>query len=129
MVKAISSFSGLSVDDIDLAHKFYVDILGLNLVDDSMGLILELPGGGRLFIYQKDDHQPATFTVLNLVVEDINASVDELEQENGVEFERYDNLPAPQDERRILRGKADDMGPDIAWLKDPAGNIIAILEE
>ena len=129
MVKAISSFSGLSVDDIDLANKFYVDILGLNLVDDSMGLILELPGGGRLFIYQKDDHQPATFTVLNLVVEDINASVDELEQENGVEFERYDNLPAPQDERGILRGKADDMGPDIAWLKDPAGNIIAILEE
>jgi predicted enzyme related to lactoylglutathione lyase len=128
MLAALSAFSGLSVDNIEKAKEFYVDTLALKLRDDTMGLQLELPGGGQLFIYQKDDHTPATFTVLNFVVEDINATVDHL-VEHGINFERYDNMPGSQDEKGILRGKAAQQGPDIAWFKDPAGNILAILEE
>lgn len=127
MLTALSAFSGLSVDDIEKAKEFYVDTLGLKLNDDSMGLQLELPGGGQLFIYQKDNHVPASFTVLNFVVEDIDATVDHL-VEHGINFERYETLPANQDEKGILRGKSEQQGPDIAWFKDPAGNILAVLE-
>jgi len=128
MLTALSAFSGLSVDDIKKAKEFYVDTLALKLNDDSMGLQLELPGGGQLFIYQKDNHVPATFTVLNFVVENIGATVDHL-VDHGINFERNDNMPASQDERGILRGKVAQQGPDIAWFKDPAGNILAVLEE
>lgn len=128
MLTALSAFSGLSVDDIKKAKEFYVDTLALKLNDDSMGLRLELPGGGQLFIYQKDNHVPATFTILNFVVENIDATVDHL-VDHGINFERYDNMPASQDERGILRGKVAQQGPDIAWFKDPAGNILAVLEE
>jgi len=129
MVHARTSFSGLSVDDLHAARDFYVTTLGLKLLDDSMGLSLELPGGGQLFIYEKVDHEPASFTVLNLVVENINDAIDELVRDHSVKFERYDNLPAEQDARGVLRGKAGGMGPDIAWFTDPAGNIIALVEE
>lgn len=128
MLTALSAFSGLSVDDIEKAKEFYVNTLALKLRDDTMGLQLELPGGGQLFIYQKANHTPATFTVLNFVVEDIDATVDHLVG-HGISFERYEGMPGTQDEKGILRGKAVQQGPDIAWFKDPAGNILAVLED
>jgi catechol 2,3-dioxygenase-like lactoylglutathione lyase family enzyme len=127
-MKFVHSVSGMSVTDLGEAKTFYQDTLGLTLKDETMGLDFELPGGGQLFIYDKPDHEPATYTVLNLVTGDINAAVDELVGK-GVAFEHYDNMPGEQDERGILRGKAANMGPDIAWFKDPAGNILAILEQ
>lgn len=129
MLKAVGTFSGISVDNIAKAREFYVDTLGLTLTDDSMGLNLELPGGAKLFVYEKPDHQPASFTVLNFVVDDINETIDHLVNDHGIAFETYDTLPARQDERGILRGKAAGMGPDIAWFKDPAGNTLAILSD
>jgi catechol 2,3-dioxygenase-like lactoylglutathione lyase family enzyme len=129
MITAKASFSGVSVDDIEKARAFYVETLELKLLDDSMGLTLELPGGAQLFIYEKPDHQPASYTFLNFVVENINGSIDHLSGHHGIQFERYDSLPAPQDERGVLRGKAAGMGPDIAWFKDPAGNVIGLIEE
>lgn len=128
MITALSSFSGISVSSITEARSFYVDTLELALNDDSMGLMLELPGGGQLFVYEKPNHVPANFTVLNFVVEDINSTIDHLSGHHGLTFERYDNLPADQDERGVLRGKAAGQGPDIAWFKDPAGNILSVIE-
>jgi predicted enzyme related to lactoylglutathione lyase len=128
MFEARAAFSGLSVNDIARAKEFYTEVLGFMLESEEMGLRLALPGGGTLFIYQKDDHTPATFTVLNIVVSDIDAAVEELAG-RGVSFERYDDLPAPQDEKQILRGRsAPGQGPDIAWFKDPAGNILSVLQ-
>ena len=124
----LSSFSGISVDNIEKAKDFYVNFLHLEDIDETMGLSLNLPGGGRLFVYEKPGHVPATFTVLNFVVEDIDAVIDEY-VEKGLTFERYEDLPAEQDERGVLRGKAAGQGPDIAWFKDPAGNILALIEE
>lgn len=128
MINAVSAFSGISVDSIAKAKEFYVDTLDLKLVDDTMGLQLELPGGSTLFIYEKLDHQPATFTVLNFVVKDIDEVVDHLANDHGVTFEKYDNMPW-QDEKGIGRGKSANMGPDIAWFKDPAGNTLAVVSE
>jgi catechol 2,3-dioxygenase-like lactoylglutathione lyase family enzyme len=127
MLKAQAAFSGLSSDDLAKAKRFYTDVLGLELADDKMGLTFRLPGGGSLFIYDKPDHQPATYTAMNFVVQDIDIAIDELTA-NGVTFERYDAMPAPQDEKGVLRGLAAGMGPDIAWFKDPAGNILALLQ-
>lgn len=122
------TFSSFSVDNVEAAKKFYGETLGIPTSDEMMGLKLELGGGGKVHIYQKDDHQPAGFTVLNFVVENIDAAIDSLKNA-GITMEHYDNMPAPQDEKGILRGLAVDMGPDIAWFKDPAGNIIAVLQE
>lgn len=127
MVRITSAFSGFSVDSLRAAREFYENTLGLDVTDNGMGLQLKL-NGAVVFIYEKSDHQPASFTVLNFQVEDIDAAVDEL-KEKGVSFERYDNLPAAQDERGILRGRATNDGPDIAWFKDPAGNILSVLQE
>jgi catechol 2,3-dioxygenase-like lactoylglutathione lyase family enzyme len=129
MLTAVSSFSGISVSSLPEARTFYVDTLALPLKDDSMGLLLELPGSGQLFIYEKSNHVPAEFTVLNFVVENINDTIDHLVNDHGIRFERYENLPAPQDERGVLRGKAANEGPDIAWFKDPAGNVLALIED
>jgi catechol 2,3-dioxygenase-like lactoylglutathione lyase family enzyme len=126
-MKYVVAFSGFSVSNTAKTLEFYNQTLGLEAKEDPMGIELTLPDNGHVFMYQKDDHQPATYTVLNLVVEDINTAVDELAAK-GVVFERYDNMPGAQDERGILRGKAANMGPDIAWFKDPAGNILAALE-
>jgi catechol 2,3-dioxygenase-like lactoylglutathione lyase family enzyme len=120
-------FSGFSVDDEAKAKDFYADILGLELSSQEMGLTFKLPNGGEVFIYGKNDHQPATFTILNFVVSNIDEAVDDLESK-GVVFERYDNMPAPQDEKGVLRGLAANQGPDIAWFKDPAGNILSVLQ-
>ena len=127
MLQAKAAFSGFSVDDLAKAKEFYTRTLGLELADDKMGLQLKFPGGGQVFVYDKPDHQPASFTILNFVVDDIDAAVDELIS-SGVTMERYDNMPAPQDEKGILRGRGANQGPDIAWFKDPAGNILAILQ-
>jgi len=128
MLKAQAAFSGISVDDISKAKEFYTQVLGLTLSDETMGLQLGLPGGGTLFIYEKDGHQPATFTVLNFVVENIDEAVGELVK-NGVAFEHYDNMPNQQDEKGIARGLGANQGPDIAWFKDPAGNILSVLQD
>lgn len=124
----LHAFSGVSVSNSGETKSFYESTLGLTIEKTEMGLQLQLPGGGHVFMYEKFDHEPASFTVLNFVVESIDTAVDELAAK-GVVFERYDDLPAPQDDKGILRGKSADMGPDIAWLKDPSGNILAVLEE
>lgn len=129
MKHAVAAFSGISTNDMSAAREFYGGKLGLKLLSDAMGLEFELPGGSRLFIYEKPDHQPASFTVLNFVVTDIDATVDELTSA-GITFETYDlGNGATQDEKGILRGLAANMGPDIAWFKDPAGNVLAVLQD
>jgi catechol 2,3-dioxygenase-like lactoylglutathione lyase family enzyme len=125
MFKAKAVFGGFSVDDLAAAKQFYTEKLGLKLASEEMGLELELPGGGPVFVYDKPNHEPATFTILNFVVDDIDAAVDELSK-RGIEFEHYENMH--QDEKGIARGRAQNMGPDIAWFKDPAGNILAVLQ-
>lgn len=127
MFKAQAAFAGISVNDLATAKEFYIKTLGLELQDDKMGLNLKLPGGGGLFIYDKPDHQPAAYTCLNFVVVNIDEAVESLSAA-GVKFEHYDNLPAKPDEKGILRGLAANQGPDIAWFKDPAGNIISVLQ-
>ncbi|HVA10666.1 MAG TPA: VOC family protein [Candidatus Dormibacteraeota bacterium] len=127
MFTALAGFSGLSVNDLGKAKQFYTETLGLKLDDEKMGLQLQLPGGGKLFIYPKDDHQPASYTALNFVVENIDEAVDELVS-SGVSFEHYDNMSGKQDEKGVMRGIQANQGPDIAWFKDPAGNIISILQ-
>ena len=128
MIDIPAAFSGVSVDDAAKAKEFYANTLGLKLKDEDMGLDFELPGGGSLFIYEKSDHRPASYTYLNLVVADIDNTVNALNTA-GVKFEIYDNMPAKQDEKGILRGLAAKQGPDIAWFKDPAGNILAVLQD
>jgi len=128
MFEAKAAFGGVSVDDLSKAKQFYTQTLGLELEDETMGLQLKLPGGGSLFIYDKADHVPATFTFLNFVVENIDEEVDALSK-SGVTFEQYDNIPGGQDEKGIARGLDANHGPDIAWFKDPAGNILAVLQD
>ncbi len=128
MLKDSHAFSGFSVDYLTKAKEFYGEVLGLNFEEDQMGLTLKIAGGNDVFVYPKNDHRPATYTVLNFVVDDIDKTVDGLVK-NGVVFERYDNMPASQDERGILRGRAANQGPDIAWFKDPAGNILSVLQK
>lgn len=129
MINALAAFSGISVDNIEKAKEFYVDTLKLTLTDDTMGLQLKLPGGGQLFIYEKPGHEPASFTVLNFVVANIDETVDHLHKDHGIAFEHYPDMPAPQDDRGILRGKEVNQGPNIAWFKDPAGNILSVIED
>ena len=116
------AFSGFSVNDLAPARQFYADRLGLQVEKDGVGLKLHLPGGFAVFVYPKHDHQPATFTILNFVVDDIDAAVQDLTG-RGVQFERYSAIPT--DEKGIMRGN----GPAIAWFKDPAGNVLAVLQE
>ncbi len=125
MFKPKTAFSGFSVNDLAKAKAFYTQTLGLQVVEEGVGLRLHLPGGGTAFAYPKDDHQPATFTLLDFVVDDIDEAVDELKS-RGVSFERYAGMS--QDEKGIMRGIAQNMGPDIAWFKDPAGNFLAVLQ-
>jgi len=126
MLQAKAAFSGFSVDSQDKAKEFYTKTLGLELVDESMGLTFKLPGGsGSQYVYPKDDHQAATYTTLNFVVDDIDEAVDELVK-LGVKFEQYENMT---DQKGIARGLSANRGPDIAWFKDPAGNILSVLQE
>lgn len=123
-----STFSSYSVDDLDKAMAFYRDTLGLNVTETKEGLDIKLAGGQALFLYPKPDHQPATFTVLNFKVNDIDSAVIALKGK-GIELERYDVGPMQADEKGIYRGKEGGNGPDIAWFKDPAGNILSVVEE
>jgi len=120
MLKDSQAFSGFSSNDIPAAKAFYSNTLGLDVAEDNGMLNLRFAGGGRGIIYPKPNHEPATFTVLNFPVEDIEAVVDRLVAA-GVTFERYPGMN--QDERGINR----DEGPAIAWFKDPAGNILSVL--
>ncbi|WP_307362084.1 VOC family protein [Microbacterium murale] len=125
MFENSDAFSGMSSGDIAASRSFYEGVLGLTVEEGMGGLIsVQLPKGGAVLIYPKEDHQPATFTILNFPVEDIDAVVDELAAK-GVTMERYEGMG--QDEKGIMRGKAADRGPDIAWFKDPAGNILSVL--
>jgi len=126
MFKNSPAFSGFSVDDIDVATAFYGETLGLDVSTNEMGILdVSLSTGGHVIIYPKGpDHVPATFTVLNFPVDDIDAAVDALVAA-GVTFERYDGMH--QDDKAISRGKAAGQGPDIAWFTDPAGNILSVL--
>jgi catechol 2,3-dioxygenase-like lactoylglutathione lyase family enzyme len=122
----LDGFSGFSIDDLAKAKAFYADTLGLTVDDEGgMGLRLHLPNGGSsVFAYPKENHEPATFTILNFVVDDIDAAVNDLSGK-GVIFERYEGIEA--DEKGVVRGIAQNQGPDIAWFKDPAGNVISVL--
>jgi predicted enzyme related to lactoylglutathione lyase len=123
------SFSSFSTDDLARAKEFYGTTLGLNITEEAMHVLsIDLPGGGSLFIYPKDDHQPATFTVLNFQVDDIEKAVDELTGK-GISIERYDIGEVKPDAKGIYRGKASGHGPDIAWFKDPAGNILSVMND
>ena len=124
MLTTTGGFSGFSVDDLEVARRFYRDTLGLAIGDSEMGLQLDVAGGAPVFVYEKQGHVPATFTVLNFEVADIDVAVDELVAA-GVELQRYPGTH--QDEKGIARGKAAHHGPDIAWFLDPAGNILAVL--
>jgi catechol 2,3-dioxygenase-like lactoylglutathione lyase family enzyme len=120
MLGEVEAFSGFSVNDLPAAQKFYREILGLKVTEEPAGLGLQLAGGGRVFIYPKPDHVPATFTVLNFRVEDIEKAVEQL-AELGINFESYEGT----DDKGINRG---DRGPAIAWFKDPSGNFLSVLE-
>ncbi len=128
MFEPVHAFSGFSVDDVAAAQSFYHDSLGLKVEQTPEGMTIHLPGDQTVFAYPKDDHQPAAYTILNFVVKNIDEAVDTLVQ-RGVVFERYGNMPFQQDDKGIARGKAAGMGPDIAWFKDPAGNILAVLQD
>lgn len=121
-----SVFSGFSVDDLDVARTFYGEKLGLTVKDAGVGLHVHLPGSRAfVFVYPKGPaHEPASYTILNFRVDDIDAAVDELTA-RGIAFEIYENT----DEKGIMRGLTHAMGPDIAWFKDPAGNILSVLQE
>lgn len=125
MFKHSKVFSSFSVNDLKKAKDFYSQILGLEVIDNPMGLLeLHIDGINNIMIYPKPDHQPASFTVLNFPVDNIDQAVDELTRK-GVKFEQYDSLHT--DEKGISRG-GGDQGPNIAWFKDPAGNIFSVLE-
>ena len=121
MFKDTKAFSGFAVPDIEAARAFYADTLGIETLEDNGMLILKLAGDRDTLIYPKPNHEPATYTILNFGVDDIEATVDEL-LERGVDMEIYDGFE--QDERGIARAG----GPPIAWFRDPAGNILAVLE-
>jgi catechol 2,3-dioxygenase-like lactoylglutathione lyase family enzyme len=124
MFKDAKAFSSFSVNDPRKAKEFYGRALGLEVVENQEGLQLDLAGGSRVFIYPKPNHTAATFTVLNFPVTNIDAAVADLTR-RGVQMERYDDSDIKTDEKGIFRGP----GPKIAWFKDPAGNILSVLEE
>jgi predicted enzyme related to lactoylglutathione lyase len=124
MLEASKAFSGFSANDIEKAKESYSKTLGLK-VSESHGLLtLHLAGDNNVLIYPKPNHVPATFTVLNFPVKDVDQAVDELTK-RGVRFEVYDLPDIKTDKKGIMRGK----GPTIAWFKDPAGNILSVLEQ
>jgi catechol 2,3-dioxygenase-like lactoylglutathione lyase family enzyme len=124
MLKDSKAFSGFSVDDIQKAKEFYGRILGLK-ISESHGLLrLHLAGGATVLVYPKPNHAPATFTILNFPVASADTAVDDLTK-RGVRFEIYDEADLKTDDRGIFRGG----GPVIAWFRDPAGNILSVLEE
>ena len=121
MLRDKPAFSGFSTNDIEAASRFYGETLGVDVSEDHGMLNLKLAGGQRVLIYPKDNHEPATFTVLNFEVSDIDSAVDDLAAK-GVAFEHYEG--AGQDAKGIAR----QYPPPIAWFKDPAGNVLAVIQ-
>jgi catechol 2,3-dioxygenase-like lactoylglutathione lyase family enzyme len=124
MLRDTKAFSGFSVNDLQKAQEFYGHTLGLDVSKEEEGLVLHIAGGFKIFVYPKPNHVPATFTILNFPVDDVEEAVDELTK-RGVRFEVYHERELKTDEKGIFRG----MGPRIAWFKDPAGNFLSVLEE
>ena len=124
MFENIKAFSGFSVDDIPRAKQFYGETLGLNVSEENGMLTLHIAGDRPTLVYPKDDHEPASFTILNFQVEDVEATVEAL-SERGVSFERYEGTELETDEKGVFRGG----GPLIAWFKDPAGNVLSVIEQ
>ena len=127
MLDGSKAYSGFAVDDHEKAKEFYGDTLGLDVsvLDRGQQLLQLNVGGGPVLIYTKADHTPAAYTILNFPVEDVDATVNELNS-NGIAFERYEGFD--QDEKGIARG-GEGRGPTIAWFTDPAGNILAVHED
>jgi predicted enzyme related to lactoylglutathione lyase len=123
MLEDSVAYSGFSVDDLAKAKQFYGEMLGLKIEDSPLGLTLRIKGRNGIFIYQKDDHQPATYTILNFPVTDIEQTVSELTSK-GVAFEQY---PGITDDKGIARDP-DPTHPYIAWFKDPAGNYLSVVQ-
>ena len=123
MFRDTKAFSGFSVDDVAKARAFYADTLGVDATEENGMLTLRLAGGNNVLVYPKDNHEPASYTVLNFPVDDIEAAVDQLTS-RGVSFERYEGTPLETDAKGIFRGG----GPLIAWFTDPAGNVLSVIE-
>lgn len=120
------AFSGFSVDDIDAARAFYADTLGLEVTTNEMGFLdIRLPQGGSILVYAKPNHTPASFTILNFPVDDVEAAVDDLNS-RGVVTKIYSDPDFGTDAKGIAHG-APGRGPDIAWFTDPAGNVLSVL--
>jgi catechol 2,3-dioxygenase-like lactoylglutathione lyase family enzyme len=124
MLANSKAFSGFSVPDVAAAQQFYGETLGLETEVENDILFLHLAGGHNVLVYPKPDHEPATFTVLNFPVDDIEATVDAL-FDRGIQFERYEGTEIETDEKGIFRGG----GPLIAWFKDPAGNVLSVIQD
>lgn len=122
MFATTPAFSGFSVNDLPAAQTFYADMLGLEVTEEHGMLRLHIAGGNPVLVYPRPDHTPASYTILNFPVPDIDAAVDELIR-RGVRFEHYQGMNL--DSRGIMRGQ----GPDIAWFTDPAGNILSVIQQ
>jgi catechol 2,3-dioxygenase-like lactoylglutathione lyase family enzyme len=122
MLKVDRAFSGFSVNDLEVAREFYGKTLGLPVEESPAGLRLKI--GNGILIYPKQDHQASTYTMLNFPVDNIDQAVDELAAK-GITFEHYGGIT---DKKGVARGLSHDRGPDIAWFKDPAGNILSVLQ-
>ena len=127
MFRNTKAFSGFSVDDLQKAKAFYGETLGIELKEEMGGTILalQISGSSPVIIYPKPNHQPATYTVLNFPIDDIDKTVEALKAK-GIQFEHYDAEEIKTDEKGISRNNS---GPQIAWFKDPAGNILSVLQE
>jgi len=124
MLKNSATFSSFSANNLEEAQAFYQDVLGLNVTKEAMGVLSLHLNDNKVMIYPKPDHTPASFTVLNFKVDDVEKTVDELTA-RGVKFEHYNYDQLKTDEKGIMRGN----GPTIAWFKDPAGNIFSVLND
>ena len=127
ILKFDQAFSTYSIDDVEAAKRFYADKLGIEVSDQREGGMSLKLGGQNVYLYPKDDHQPASFTVLNIPTDDIDRAVDELKS-RGITFESYGGDIAT-DEKGIFRGSDKNQGPNLAWFKDPAENIISVIEQ
>ncbi len=123
MIDPTQAFNGFAAPDIEAARAFYADILGLEVEEENGMLRLHLGGGTPTLVYPKPDHTPASYTVLNFPVPDVEAAVDDLTA-RGVRFERYEGTPVETDDKGVFRGG----GPLIAWFTDPAGNVLSVIE-
>lgn len=121
MLDPTNAYSGFAVDDIPAAERFYRETLGMEVTESNGMLQLVIGGGKQVLVYPKPDHEPATYTILNFPVDDLEATVDRLTAA-GIRFEHYDEPELRTDAKGIMRG----FGPDIAWFRDPAGNILSV---